>query len=456
VDRRRIAIIFCVAFVLCAIVTKRHVVSWNDGSRIATVDALTADHTFRLDGSPFAVKLGDKIIARGHTYSDKPPLLAVLGAGVALAVAPLGVSLRQTPAPAVYLVTLFTVGVWFAIGCCYAYAFQRRLGLGPRTASAVAALTGVGTLALPYATVLTNHVPCGAAALAACYHLARARDGGVRDAALGGMFIGLAYAFDAAGVVFALAGAILLWGAPLRLWLAGVAAGLPIVALQLAYNRAITGSIMPPVFNAAVWNDPSLPLQSWSSQVFHVFTAADYFGFVVNLLVGSRGLFSFTPLMLLVAYGLLLMWRAGGAQRRVAAAVLATAAVFFVLIVFLQNDADARNFGERRYVDLFFVLCVALGPALSALRGTVAVAAARVLVAASVAIAALGTVAPFAGAAGESGFAFGAAEFAALARRAPVQAALDVLLAIVLIALVLRLMPAPEGAPVIRAERTRG
>src|SRR5665213_877807 len=40
----------------------------------------------------------------------------------------------------------------------------------------------------------------------------------------------------------------------------------------------------------------------------------------------------------------------------------------------------------------------------------------------SVAIAALGTVAPFGGAPGESGYAFGLAEFAALYRRAPLAA----------------------------------
>src|SRR5665213_987837 len=155
-DRRVVALLFLIALAVCALVTKPRVVSWNDGSRIATVDALTADGTFRIDGSPFAVGLGDKIRFHGATYSDKPPLLALCAAAVALAVAPAGVSLRHTPGTAIYLVTLFTVGVWFAVGCCCAYAFARYLGLARNVAVAVAALTGVGTLALPYATVLTT------------------------------------------------------------------------------------------------------------------------------------------------------------------------------------------------------------------------------------------------------------------------------------------------------------
>jgi hypothetical protein len=243
-----------------------------------------------------------------------------------------------------------------------------------------------------------------------------------------------------------------LWGAPLRRWLLCAAAGLPIVALQIAYNVAISGSVVPTVFNASVWNDPSLPLHSWSSEMFRVFSPAVYLGFAANLLVGGKGLFAFTPLMFVAAYGLVVMRRAGGLMARLALAVAATFAVFFVLIVFLQNDYNARNFGERRYVDLFFLLCIALGPALASIRSAVASAAVRLAIGSSVAIAALGTVAPFAGAAGEPGFAFGAAEFAALLRRAPVQGVLDVFALIVMIVLVLGLMPPRASAPIAAAD----
>ena len=74
------------------------------------------------------------------------------------------------------------------------------------------------------------------------------------------------------------------------------------------------------------------------------------------------------------------------------------------------------------------------------MRGPLAAAGLRLAVAASIAVAALGTVAPFAGTAGQSGFDFGTHEFSALARRAPVQAALDVALLIALIAFALVLV----------------
>lgn len=449
-DRRWMLAVAVLAFVLCAAVTKTHVVSWNDGSRMATVDALTADRTFKIDGSPFAVNLGDKISFQGRTYSDKPPLLAVLGAGVASAVAPLGITLRRTPSIAIYLVTLFTVGIAFAIGCAYAFAFARLRGYPRRVAAATAALTGAGTLALPYAAVLANHVPAGAAALAGCYHLVRGRAGGAGDVALAGLCFALAYAFDPASAVFAIAAAVLLWGLPLRRWLLALAAALPVIALQVAYNLRITGSIVPPTFNASVWQNHASQMHDWSVY-YHIHPPLEYAGFALNLIAGSRGLFSFTPLMFVAAYGFVLMIRSGGIDRRIALAIGATFLVYVGLIVFVQNDADASNFGERRYVDLFFALCIPLAPALVALRGPLERTLVALAATTSIAIAALGTVAPFAGRPGESGFAFGSAEFVALVHRAPVQAGLDILALAVLIGLVVRLLPGPADGAAARA-----
>ena len=441
-DRRALAVVFFLGLVMSALVCKSHVGGWNDGSRIATVDALTASHTFVIDGSPFERGLGDKIRFHGHTYSDKQPLLPLLGAAVMFAVAPLGVTLRHTPGTAIYLLTLFTVGVWFAVGCCYAFAFQRLLGFDKKVAGAVTALTGLGTLALPYASVMANHVPCGAAALAGFYHLVRARRGGRFDAALGGFFFSVAYAFDAASALFAITVVVLLWGGSLRSALVCVAAAIPIVALQAAFNVAISGSAIPTAYNAAVWTGSGpAPLGIGASQMLHVHAPGLYARFLVNELVGDKGLFSFTPLMVLAGYGLFAMWRVSAEMRRIALALLTTVAVFVFAIVFLQDDTATANFGERRYVDVFFMIGVALGPALAAVRGALGAFCARVSIVSSVAIAALGTVNPFAGNTGEWGVLRGVAEFGALAHRAQVQATLDVLLLVGLIVAIVRLTP---------------
>jgi hypothetical protein len=226
-----------------------------------------------------------------------------------------------------------------------------------------------------------------------------------------------------------------------RRWLLCIAAGAPIVALQLVYNVLVSGSILPTAFTANVWTEFPLKPGATAPQPFELLSPADYARFAVNLLFGGKGLLTYTPLVLVMGYGVWVMWRAGGLMRRLACAIGATAAVYFVLILTLQNDATSQNYGERRYVDVFFVMCTALGPALGSVRGRLVSAATRICIALTVCIAALGTIAPFGGAPGQSGFSFGSAEFVALTRRAPVQAGLDVVLLIVVVAVVLWLVP---------------
>ncbi len=437
----RVAIlVVCLAFVMCAALTKRHVVSWNDASRFATVDALVADHSFAIDGSGYAAATGDKIRVRGRTFSDKPPLLSALGAVVAGALGTAGISLRRTPETAIYLITLSTVGAAFTIGCWYAVAFQRRLGFDERRSAAVAGATVLGTLALPYATVFTNHVPAGVAGLAGTYYLMFERTR-VRGALLAGLCLSLAYAFDPGAVVFAVLAAVMLAGSPPRTIALFVAACVPVVALQVGYNFIVTGSPLPPIFNHAVWSDPTLPeYMPPTTPIVTQFTLPSYLQFAAEQLIGSKGLFVFTPLAAVSVFGVVTMWRAGAELRRLGSAIAATAVVLFVLIVVFQNDEFSRNFGERRYVDIAFVGCTPLGVAFAAVRGALGSLVVRIAVGASVLIAALGTVAPFAGGYNQSGFVFAWQELGTIAHRNPSQACEDVIAACVLLALMLWLM----------------
>jgi hypothetical protein len=438
VERRGPLVVFFVALAFCALVTKPRAISWNDISRLATVDSLVSRHTFAIDGSPFAARTADKYRYAGRTYSDKPPALELQGAAVAAALAPLGISLERTPGTAIYLITLFTAGVWFALGCAYAYAFQRLLGFGQGTARLVAALSGLGTLALPYASILSNHVPAGAAALAGAYHLVRARDS-TAQAALGALFLTLSYAFDSAAIVLAILAVLLLWRAPARTWTVFAAACVPIVAAQLAFNAAVSGALGPPAMNQASWADPFSPFNRGAHQsVFFFSSAADYARYALYVLFGDKGLISYTPLVLVSAYGFALMWRTSPMQRRIVLAIAATFAAYLVLIVAFTNDYGALNFGQRRYVDLIFLLCVGLGPALAKLQTGAAAVVARIAIVWSIAVAMLGTVAPFGQSRGEAGYAFALEDFVRLTHRAPVQAALDVIALLLTVLLVLR------------------
>ncbi len=424
-DRRTI-VIFFVALAVYACLTKPHVLSWNDGSRFATVDALVTDGTFAIEQSRFAVAIEDKYPFGGHMYSDKPPALALIGAGIARIVAPAGVTFTRTPGTAIYVVTLGTVGIWFALGCAYTFALARRLDVGVRAATAAATLAGLGTLALPYATVFSNHVPAGAAALAGCYHLVRVREG-AGHAVFGGLFLALMVAFDAGAFALTLTGVVLLWGAAPQRWAVALAAALPIVALQLAYNLHVSDALIPPALNAASWSDPSSPFHKADPSIFAFAGPREYAAYAVYVLVGAKGLLAYTPLVLICGYGFALMLRGRPNEQRLAIAILAATGVYLATIVVFTNDYGALNYGERRYADASFLLCIGLGPALTRIRGSVAIGATRVLIVASVVSAALGTLVPFGGTLGSVSFVVAAQEFVALMHRAPVAAAGDII-----------------------------
>jgi protein-S-isoprenylcysteine O-methyltransferase Ste14 len=71
-------IIFGVILALWMVQTKTIHQSWNESSRLATIEALVEHGTWRIDASPYAHQTGDKMLLDGHYYSEKPPLFAAI------------------------------------------------------------------------------------------------------------------------------------------------------------------------------------------------------------------------------------------------------------------------------------------------------------------------------------------------------------------------------------------
>ncbi len=432
-DGRLSAALFVAATLCCALVTKSHADSWNDRSRFATIESLTDRHTFAIDGSPFTAAMRDEYGYGGHIYSDKPPLLALEGFGMAATLARFGLTFARTPGTVVYLVTLAVIGGWFARGVTYAFALQRALGFGRSVAVGVAALTGLGTLALPYATVFSNHVPAGVAALASLFHARRAA-GAISDAILAGLFAMLAVACDAGALPFALGTAVLLWGARPATIAWACAGALPLAIAQLAFNHAVSGGFGPPALNPSSWADPSSPFHNDYTALGRFPDIASYARYALYLLAGDKGLFSYSPLLLAALGGLVIWFRQGtGDERRLALAIALPSVVYIALIVLYTDDFTSYTYGDRRFAELAFVGCVPLGAALTAARRDArARAAILALGGASIALAGLGTFAPFAG---PEGISAAWNVFVALFRRSPALGTLDALGVVAAVAL---------------------
>src|SRR5512139_3283279 len=81
-SRRWFGVILFMAFMLLwALLTKVHTHSWQEESRMATVQTLVEQGTFVIDHTEFN-RTGDKVFINDHFYSDKTPLLSVGAAGV--------------------------------------------------------------------------------------------------------------------------------------------------------------------------------------------------------------------------------------------------------------------------------------------------------------------------------------------------------------------------------------
>jgi len=446
-EARRTVLIFFVAFFACALVTKTNPGSWNDRSRFATIESLADRHTFAIDGSLFMADMKDHYVYRGRTYSDKPPLLAILGAGVAGVLALYGVTFARAHGIVVYLVTLTVIGGWFALGAAYAYAMQRELGFGRRIATSVAALTGLGTLAFPYATVYANHVPAGAALLAAFYH-ARRSERGILDSALAGVFLALAVCCDAGAVPFAI-GVVVLLARPAALGIA-LAVALPFALAQAAFNHTVSSGFVPPAINSESWADPQSPFYNDRPGLGRLPGFFDYVKYALYLLAGDKGLFSYSPLFLVALGGLVIWFRRGmAAERRMALAIVLSCTVYIALMVLYTNDYPSFTFGDRRYAEIAYVLCVPLGAAFVAASGDARLRAVTlVLAAVSVTLAALGTLDPFVGPEGILGAWRGCA---GLLLRAPIQAVIDLVAFAVTVVAVLRTASRAMRSTAVRA-----
>ncbi len=205
------------AAVVALVSARPHAGSWNDGSRLATVESLVERGTLKIDESIFVVApvslspyrsenrllhergTSDKLLIDGHYYSEKSPVPAFYLAAPYAAWRWLGgPTAAEWPDLFCWFMNLIGGGLPFvvAVGCLFAIAGRLGLPLGKRVL--LAAAFGLGTIALPYAQYVNNHMLFLAAASWLFLLLVSAnRDGWTTGRLLGiGSAVGIAYTID--------------------------------------------------------------------------------------------------------------------------------------------------------------------------------------------------------------------------------------------------------------------
>ncbi len=319
---------------------------------MAAIQSLVEHGTWRIDGSPFLFT-GDKMRFDGHYYSDKPPLLAAIGA-VPYAGLHHTTGLRLDASPCAQgrpcarrILTFVLVGVpSAALACAFFLLAARFVPLA--AALAAAGLLSFGTMIWPYSLVLMNHVPAAAclfgsfAALVTSLHPARAG-----RLAAAGVLAGLAASIDLVCVFPASALAAMavarhrLRAGPFFLGLA-----LPLAA-TMAFDRQISGSVLPPAFRTEGWAWPGSP---FPGTVSGLKPPRDVAVHARESLLGHRGLLSHCPVLVFGLVGLIRALATRDHPLRAGAAATAAGVGACAAYILTRTDSQGGQAYGQRYL----------------------------------------------------------------------------------------------------------
>ncbi len=272
----------------------------HQASRLALTAAVWDAKTVQIDDYQQILSV-DFAERDGHLYSDKAPgqpVLTVPFYGAARAVgAEAGATERFFDNLTLWWVSFWSAVVPAAVLAVMIRRFALRVTGDGRAATAAAVTVSLGTLLLPFATLLFSHVLAAALCFGA-YLAARDTDASPARLAAAGMLGGLAVVTEyTAGIVVVVLGVLVLVRHGTRV-LAYVAGGLPAVGFLALYNTI-------------AWGSPTSFSYDYSG-AFGTFHEQGLFGIrlpspdlTAQVLFGERGLLTLTPIVLVGVVGLI-------------------------------------------------------------------------------------------------------------------------------------------------------
>ncbi|MGQ9894992.1 MAG: hypothetical protein ACUVSY_14420 [Roseiflexus sp.] len=321
---------------------------WNQNSRLNLTLAIVDDRSFQIDR--LVANTGDYAKYNGHYYSDKAPGTSFLAVPVYAAIRPVlqtapvqrfierlgssaafGETLRPDGsglatekvyfALVLMIVSLVTVAVPAALLGVVLYRFLELFDLGMGWRAAIALIYGLATPAFPYANAFIGHQQVAALLFGAFWlvFLIGQRRLSLHWMPAVGVLLGwtLITEYPAALVVAGI-GVYALIVLPDRRWIVGaVLAGIPPLALMMAYNYAIFGTVLPVGYKySELW-------QAEHQSGFMSLAGPNreaLWGITFGV---HRGLFLLAPVLLTGLAGFFAWWRAGIYRRELALCVWA-------------------------------------------------------------------------------------------------------------------------------------
>ncbi|HEY7427132.1 MAG TPA: hypothetical protein VH682_23060 [Gemmataceae bacterium] len=368
---------------------------WNDGSRLATVETLIDQHTWKIDHSTFVqvphpedtaaplpydpsepalLQHGtlDKLFIDGHYYSDKSPLPAVLMAGCyRLWQWATGWTARTRPDRFCAAMTLASSGLAYVLAVWCVYRLGRCLRLPLLLRLILTASFALATVAQPYARQVNNHIlllaVTSALVLATAKMVERTRQGRAswRHFAVLGALAGLGYTIDlGVGPVILLCTSVLVLSCcPFGVWrrasllllpcLVFALAALPWLTLHHAINYAIGGSWKPANANPAYFRWPGSPFDAGNltgSWIHH--DGGSFLLYAASMLAGKRGFFGHNLPLFLTLPAVVVLLRRHRENWREVLWVIGCCGGTWLLYAATSNNSSGQCLSIRWFVPL--------------------------------------------------------------------------------------------------------
>lgn len=376
-DRRVLAGLIVGATLIAGLSARPYAGGWNDGSRLATVESLVDRGTLAIDDSIFVkVPHGgpspypaddrllqqygtrDKIFVGGHYYSDKSPVPAFYLAAV-YETWRLGGGPTAAARPDLFcrLMTWASSGLAFVAAVGFFFLIGRRVGLERRWAIALTVFFALGTVALPYAQQVNNHIPMLAVAAAVFHLMLQGIDDGwtTRRLRALGALAGVGYTIDlAAGPALCLAVGGALLAAPSRRRLGVIAlAALPCVAFHHVVNYWVGGTFGPANAVPEYFDWPGSPFSPKNmTGGWHHTSVGGALVYALDMLFGKKGFLGHDLILLLPLTTMYPLLRRRYPQRPVVVAGLAWAAGTWLLYALTSNNQSGACCSIRWFVPL--------------------------------------------------------------------------------------------------------
>src|SRR3989344_5989360 len=322
--------------------------SANDLSRFFTIRSLVEHQTLVIYPETEREYADTIYLPDRGWYSDKPPLLSFIAVGIFLILRSVGILslpvLSGHPNANYYLLTLIISGLPLVFYFFLWRSMISRLSLSPLWQNFWLLMAAGGTLLLPFATVFSNHVITASLAFTTFY-LTFTKAQTKKNLCLLGLLTGIIPAIDLPfGAVWLLIVTAIIWPRLEKKYYYYFLALIPGLALMLILNWLASGSILPMYLVAKQYL--SLPQNSWRTDLTLQSPLQILLNVIRALFGWSKGLFIYTPILLLGFWALL---RNGQSLlHRYQRLILFWGSLAYIFgVIALTNDLGGAAYGLR-------------------------------------------------------------------------------------------------------------